>query len=86
MVADKVGLKWRMLGIQLHIDQEKLESIESRNRDDLECCAKVFQIWKKAANPQAPYTWATIINALKAPIVKEIELANELEKWLVQQK
>ena len=28
------------------------------------------------------YTWATIIDTLRAPIVGEVQLAHELEEWI----
>ena len=43
----------------------------------------IFYEWKERGHP--PYTWATIIDVLKSPLVGEVELAQELEQWLVCQ-
>ena len=43
----------------------------------------IFCEWKERGHP--PYTWATILDVLKSPEVDEVELAKELEQWLVRQ-
>ena len=76
-VAAKALHKWKRLGIQLKLDFSKLKSIEKEHKDAFDCYAEIFQLWKSKGDP--PYTWATIIDALKAPSVEETELATELQ-------
>ena len=79
-VAAKAPDKWKRLGTQLNIDYPKLTSIEEKHKDAFDYYAEVFQLWKSKGDP--PFTWATIIDALKAPSVEKIELATELQEWL----
>ena len=44
---------------------------------------KVLHQWENNADP--PYTWATIIEALKSPFVNEENLAKEVECWLLKE-
>lgn len=48
--------------------------------DPMPCYMDVFDKWQKRTTP--PYTWDTIIWVLKNPVVEEMELATEIEKWL----
>ena len=79
-VAARAPDKWKRLGTQLNIDYSKLKSIEKEHKDAFDCYAEVFQLWKNKGDP--PFIWDTIIDALKAPSVEEIELATELQEWL----
>lgn len=65
-----VHYKWREIGLRLKIP----------NVDDI---MEIFCQWKERGHP--PYTWATILDVLKSPEVDEVELAQELEQWLVRQ-
>lgn len=76
--------KWKRIGLQLDIAKHRLASISEQTQDHIDCYSKVLSLWQKSGNP--PFTWATIIDALKVPIVGEDELANELEEWLKQEK
>ena len=78
-VAAKARDKWEKIGLQLKIAYDHLKSI-SENQDHIICYAEVFSLWQKRGDP--PFTWATIIEALKAPIVGEQQVAKELEEWL----
>ena len=44
--------------------------------------SKVFIQWKKKADTDFPFTWRTIANALRSPIVEESTLAMEIEESL----
>ena len=79
-VASRAIDKWRVLGIQLNISSHQLHSIERSERYPDLCFAKVFDIWKRNSYP--PFTWATIVEALRSPIVEEYHLAMEIEDWL----
>ena len=80
-VAAKATDKWKKLGLQLKIENHKLKNIQRENPgDSLDCYAEMFELWKKHGSP--PYTWRTIIDALRAGIVGEIHLADELKHWV----
>ena len=66
------------MGLQLNIPMGQLNSMTAT--DPISCYADVFNWWQRNGSP--PYTWATIIDALRAPIVGEVQLAHELEEWL----
>ena len=79
-VAAKALNKWKMVGINLSITQDRLSCIEERYHSNEDHYLEVFQQWR--SNNNHPYTWITIISVLKAPIVQEMQLANELEEML----
>ena len=79
-VAVKVSAKWRMLGIKLGVKTHELDEISKQNQDGVLCLERVLALWKDKANP--PYTWATVIDALKSPIVGEKSVAEDVEMWL----
>ena len=80
-VATKVTDKWKNLGLQLEIEPDKVETISKENQgDSLLCCAEMLEVWRNHGSP--PYTWGTVINALRAEFVREIRLADELEHWV----
>ena len=78
-VATRVRHKWEEIGLQLQIDRSYLRSIKQTN--PVLCFADIFDVWQRSGSP--PYTWATIIDALRAPIVGEVQLASELEEWVI---
>ena len=74
-----IQTKWRGVGCELGLSAEELDTIEKRSGDWLNrCFSDVFDTWRKQGTP--PYTWASIIRALRAPQVKEIDLSRKLEK------
>ena len=72
--------KWKKIGLALDIPMGQLNSITTT--DPILCYADIFNWWQRNGSP--PYTWATIIDALRAPIVGEVQLAHELEEWVLQ--
>ena len=84
MVADKASDKWEILGLQLDIEPHRLKSIKNQADKNVLRYAEIFEIWKRRGNP--PFTWATIIDALRAPIVEELQLAHEVEEYLRNKK
>ena len=77
-VAARARDKWRMMGLQLNIPMDQLNAMTAT--DPISCYADVFNWWQRNGSP--PYTWATIIDALRALIVGEVQLARELEEWV----
>ena len=83
-VAAKAIDKWKMVGINLSIMPDRLNCIESQYQGNEERYLEVFRQWR--SNNNCPYTWFTIIDVLKAPIVQENQLANDLEEMLTGKK
>ena len=83
-VATKVTDNWEKIGILLDVPYSDIKTI-SRNTDDIVLrLAEVFDVWKKNGSP--PYTWTTIIDALRAPLVGQVQLAKEVEEWVIESK
>ena len=82
-VAVKVSVKWRMLGHELGIEVHELDKLEHlQQKDDVHRLERMFILWKNKAVP--PYTWGTVIDALKSPLVEESSVAEDVEMWLSQ--
>ena len=81
-VAAHILSKWRLVGIQLNIKTEDLNSIRVDNPhySRLELFIEVFSLWKD--NCTREYSWATMIEVLKAPSVDEKSLAEQLNRKL----
>ena len=80
-VACKARDKWEMMGLALDIELNQLNSFSKQyDANPIKCYTEVFSTWKKNTDP--PFTWATVINSLKLPIVGETKLAMEIEVWL----
>ena len=77
-VASQAMDKWKVLGLQLNIPTHQLRTIQESS--PILCFAEVFNIWERKSDP--PFTWATIVDALRSPIVAENSLAKEIEDWL----
>ena len=71
--------KWKKIGLLLDIPIGQLNSVTMT--DPILCYAEIFNWWQKNGSP--PYTWATIIDALRAPMVGEVQLAHELEEMVI---
>ena len=82
-VAARANEKWKILGLQLKLSFAELKSIHEEHKQASLCYAEMFQLWKNKHDP--PFTWGTIFDALKAPIVDETRLATELQEWLCKQ-
>ena len=81
-VAAKTRDKFEEVAIQLGIKLGRIRSIKTEKQNQpIKCYTEVFDLWESKGSP--PYTWATIINALRSPAVEEERLANELEEWLL---
>ena len=80
-VAANASNEWENLGLQLDIKYHQLETLADKHRNNVSRFAEMFELWRKRGSP--PYTWATIIDALRAKIVGNISLANDLEQWVI---
>lgn len=73
--------KWRQIGIELGLSTCELDAISLCGVQSLHRCFEhIFELWKRSAT--MPYTWDTIITALKNPQVNEQRLAIEIEHSL----
>ena len=88
-IAAVIPSKWRAVGIQLSISKGTLDSIQNNHGWKPQTCLdsfeEVFGVWKDQATTGAtcsPYTWQTMIDALKTPAVGEVALADSLEQKL----
>ena len=76
-VASKVLDKWKQISIQLGLTPEDQKCfMDATFGDPTQCFIFVFNVWKSRATN--PYTWSTVIEALKAPSVGEMRLAQEI--------
>ena len=64
--------KWREMGLALALTPPQLDDIEENNQG----ISDVFQLWEDLAT--RPFTWETLLNALRSPVINEARLANEL--------
>ena len=80
-VAAVIPAKWKIVGIQLGLSSATLDSILIQNAgmpgSNMQAFEQVFVEWQRQGH--SPYTWGTIIAALKAPALGEDALANDLE-------
>ena len=80
-VASKVPGKWKQISIQLGLTPSDQECFMASNPNDpIQCFTSVFRVWKSRATRL--YTWSTVIQALEAPAVDEVRLAQELKTKL----
>ena len=72
-----VSHKWFNIGLQLDVPISRLNIIETDRHGVEERMRTMLDYWLK--NATVP-SWKVLVDALKAPIVGESRLANELEK------
>ena len=83
MVGAKAKSSWEQVAVQLKIPFGDVESIRREHMmNAMRCYTVVFETWRRRGSP--PYTWATIINVLRAPAVDQEQLANELQEWVLR--
>ena len=80
-MASETRDKWRLVGIELGMKRDQLDVI-SEEKNPILCYSVVFTLWEKKADPDFPFSWRTILNALGSPIVEENSLATKIEEWL----
>ena len=80
-VAASIPTKWRNLGIQLGLAPNDLDMFEARHGGDYHrIYSCIFTAWENQVT--RPFTWETIIQALKAPLLAECKLADEMQTAL----
>ena len=73
-VTPHLTTKFREVGLALALTPPQLDDIEENHQG----ISDVFQIWEDLET--RPFTWETLLSALRSPVVNEPELANELLK------
>ena len=76
-VAAVIPHKWKMVAIQLDVDMGAIDRIESDKCNSFDRIMAVFDCWKRSSCE--PYTWKTLVTALKSRSVDEVKLAEELQ-------
>lgn len=82
-VAAKVSAnKWRIFAIQLSLGCKCIDDIEYKHRGNVaNCFIDVFHQWH--IQQTSPYTWKTVVDALRSSSVDETVLAEKIsEKFL----
>ena len=69
------------LGIELGMQRKDMLSIKKECQDPFDQCMTVFDMWKAEGTP--PYTWSTLITALRSLSVAEKMIAKRLERAYV---
>ena len=78
-VAAVIPCSWRMFGLYLGIESEKLEAVvEKRHGDPQLCFIDVYSIWRK--ENCKPVTWNTVVELFEKKMLKNSNLAQELKK------
>ena len=82
-VAAEIPGKWRDVGLQLGLDHRALDGVATISPGDVNhCYSNVFTRWKSQNSQAHPYTWSTVVQALKARAVGEDRLANKIKDEL----
>ena len=70
--------RWELIGIQLGLNQDILDTIKANSlRNVEECLTEVLKRWYNSTpNP----TWREVVDALRTPALDELRLAQELEQ------
>ena len=68
--------KWYDLGLELNIFPSSLDNIQKSFMDNNDCLREAIKIYLK----QLGSTWEKIVAALRAPSIKNDQLAEDIEK------
>ena len=74
-----VMAKWFPIGVQLGINQAKLQEIETNYRTADRCLSEVINFWLKGNTPVA-VSWKSLVEVLESHFVNEKGLARELRE------
>ena len=77
--------RWYQIGVQLDVPTHLLKNIQQQHHDPIDCLTELLDNWMKNATDPPP-SWRALIDALRAPIVGEKRLAEELEEKYCSQK
>ena len=77
-VAAIIPHKWKQVAIQLELSRGERKAIEKDEDECFDRFTAVLEQWKQSAS--LPYTWKTLVTALKSTSVDEQALAEQLER------
>ena len=77
-VAAIIPHKWKQVAIQLELSRGERKAIEKDEDECFDRFTAVLEQWKQSAS--LPYTWKTLVTALKSTSVDEQTLAEQLER------
>ena len=70
--------KWKPVAFQLGLIMSDIKVIHKDEDDTFSRFMAVFDHWQRSSCK--PYTWKTLVNALRSRSVNEINLADELQR------
>ena len=71
--------KWFRIGVQLGLDETKLNQIEADHRNVDRRFSEVISFWLNK-NTQGPVSWRSLVEVLESPFVNEKGLARRLRE------
>ncbi len=77
-----IAHRWRDVAINLGLHKET-ESIDVDGHDSQSKLRRVLLKWERNNAEESPYTWRTIINALKQPTIGENALAKKISDYVL---
>lgn len=86
-LGPKVKDNWQIIAILLDIDVVDVASVRNNsfvNRNPILCLLEILNIWKRKMDDRRPYSWRTVIEILKDPLMgNDCALSLELYNQLV---
>ena len=81
-IAANIPSQWREVAIGLGLDSADISRIEGDipTHKSTPCYIAVFNTWKNKGTEE--FTWGTVLEALRTPLVNAQSLANTLESQL----
>ena len=77
-VVAEISAEWKHVAIQLGLSTNKCNEIKKNEDECRDRFMAVFDEWERGSCK--PFTWSTLITALKSPIVGKYELAEKLQQ------
>jgi hypothetical protein len=77
-VVAEIPAEWTHVAVQLGLSGDKCNTIKKDEHDCRDRFMAVFYEWERGS--YKPFTWSTLITALKSPVVGKIELAEKLQQ------
>ena len=81
LVIAKIPNQWFAVGIQLGMSVPELDALRQEYPHDVHTrFVHIVEKWRSRLDP--PFTWNTLLDALRSDAVEEISLADTIEKAL----
>ena len=80
-VASAIPTSWKAFATQLYLTPAQIEIIESEHTKSYDRFTAVFCTWTRQLT-RLPISWDTVLRALRSDQLKELAVAQRLEKWL----